>query len=49
MEAMVSKFDAGSRAYIIENHRIVKEITVVSRRGDFYDIPMKVRDDNGFP
>ena len=33
---MVSKFAVGSHAYFIESNRVVREVAIVSRRGDFY-------------
>lgn len=37
------KYEVGQAAYIIENNHIVREVTVVSRKGDFY----VVRFENG--
>ena len=33
---MVSKFAVGSHAFFIESNRIIREVTIVSCRGDFY-------------
>lgn len=33
---MVSKFNVGSQAFIIESNRIVREVSVVACRGEFY-------------
>ncbi len=32
------KFEVGSTAYIVESNRIVSEVTVVKRSGDFYTV-----------
>lgn len=32
------KFENGSTAYIVESNRIVREVTVVKRSGDFYTV-----------
>lgn len=29
-------YDIGSKAFMIESNRIIREVTVVKRRGDFY-------------
>lgn len=33
---MVSKFVVGSNAFFIESNRIIREVTIVSCRGEFY-------------
>lgn len=33
---MVSKFGVGSQAFIIERNRIVREVSIVACKGDFY-------------
>lgn len=33
---MVIKLEMGAKAFIIENNRIIREVTVVRRSGDFY-------------
>lgn len=33
---MVSKYQVGSQAYLLESNRIIREVTVVSCRADFY-------------
>lgn len=35
---MHMKFEVGSTAYIVESNRIVSEVTVVKRSGDFYTV-----------
>ena len=37
------KFEVGQTVYIVENNHIVREVTIVSRKGDFY----VVRFENG--
>ena len=37
------KFEVGQTAYIVENNHIVREVTIVNRKGDFY----VVRFENG--
>ncbi len=32
------KFEIGSSAYIVESNRIVREVTVIKRSGDFYTV-----------
>ena len=32
------KFEVGSTAYIVESNRIVSEVTVIKRSGDFYTV-----------
>lgn len=32
------KFEIGSTAYIVESNRIVREVTVVKRSGDFHTV-----------
>lgn len=33
---MVSKYQVGSQAYLLESNRIIREVTVISCRTDFY-------------
>lgn len=33
---MVSKFSVGSQAFIIESNRLVREVSIVACKGDFY-------------
>ena len=35
---MVSKYQVGSQAYLLESNRIIRKVTVVSCRADFYII-----------
>ena len=32
------KFEVGQTAYIVENNHIVRKVTIVSRKGDFYTV-----------
>lgn len=32
------KFEVGQTVYIVENNHIVREVTIVSRKGDFYTV-----------
>ncbi len=33
---MATKFEVGAQAFIIESNRMIREVTVVKRSGDFY-------------
>ena len=44
---MVSKHQAGSQAYLIESNRIIREVTVVSCRSDFYIVRFAGNSGNG--
>ena len=44
---MVSKYQAGSQAYLIESNRIIREVTVVSCRSDFYIVRFAGNSGNG--
>lgn len=36
-------FEIGSTAYIVESNRIIREVTIVKRNGDFYIIRFGTR------
>ena len=36
-------FEIGSTAYIVENNRIIREMTIIKRYGDFYIIRFATR------
>ena len=37
-------FEIGSTAYIVESNRIIREVTIVKRNGDFYTPPGYIKE-----